>query len=184
MLCLSPWTRAYSAALYVYKCIYMYIYVCIYIYTDIYIYIYIYIYTYIYIRTFCSRMFCLPWRSCTPRHILKRIHTYHNHKQIRKRINESMLFRSPLTRAYSAALYIYVYMYMHMHLCIYAYIFIYVYIYMYIYVYIYIFIYIYIYIYIYTMGPGPGLVARVLWLYCMRLASSGVGCVRRVPSVA
>jgi len=24
-----------------------------------------------------------------------------------------------------------------------------------------------------TMGPGPGLVARVLWLYCMRLASSG-----------
>jgi len=35
-----------------------------------------------------------------------------------------------------------------------------------------------------TMGPGPGLVARVLWLYCMRLASSGVGCVHRVPSVA
>jgi len=33
---------------------------------------------------------------------------------------------------------------------------------------------------IYTMGPGPGLVARVLWLYCMRLASSGVGGVRRV----
>jgi len=32
-----------------------------------------------------------------------------------------------------------------------------------------------------TMGPGPGLVARVLWLYyCMRLASSGVGGVRRV----
>ena len=32
------------------------------------------------------------------------------------------------------------------------------------------------------MGPGPGLVARVLWLYCMRLASlaSGVGGVRRV----
>ena len=24
-----------------------------------------------------------------------------------------------------------------------------------------------------TMGPGPGLVARVLWLYCMRLASLG-----------
>ena len=36
-----------------------------------------------------------------------------------------------------------------------------------------------IYIY-YTMGPGPGLVARVLWLYWMRLASSGVGGVRRV----
>jgi len=32
----------------------------------------------------------------------------------------------------------------------------------------------------YTMGPGPGLVARVLWLYCMRLASSAVGGVRRV----
>jgi len=31
-----------------------------------------------------------------------------------------------------------------------------------------------------TKGPGPGLVARVLWLYCMRLASSGVGGVRRV----
>jgi len=31
-----------------------------------------------------------------------------------------------------------------------------------------------------TMGPGPGLVARVVWLYCMRLASSGVGGVRRV----
>jgi len=31
-----------------------------------------------------------------------------------------------------------------------------------------------------TTGPGPGLVARVLWLYCMRLASSGVGGVRRV----
>jgi len=31
-----------------------------------------------------------------------------------------------------------------------------------------------------TTGPGPGLVARVLWLYCMRLASSGVGCVRGV----
>ena len=31
-----------------------------------------------------------------------------------------------------------------------------------------------------TMGPGPGLVARVLWLYCTRLASSGVGGVRRV----
>jgi len=33
-----------------------------------------------------------------------------------------------------------------------------------------------------TMGPGsgPGLVAHVLWLYCMRLASSGVGGVRRV----
>jgi len=30
------------------------------------------------------------------------------------------------------------------------------------------------------MGPGPELVARVLWLYCMRLASSGVGGVRRV----
>jgi len=54
----------------------------------------------------------------------------------------------------------------------------------------YIHIHIYIYI-IYTaiaminaiitmgMGPGPGLVARVLWLYCMRLASSGVGGVRR-----
>jgi len=40
----------------------------------------------------------------------------------------------------------------------------------------------FIYIYIITMGPGPGpgLVARVLWLYCMRLASSGVGGVRRV----
>jgi len=35
---------------------------------------------------------------------------------------------------------------------------------------------------IYTIGAGPGLVARVLWLYCMRLASSGVGVggVRRV----
>ena len=32
----------------------------------------------------------------------------------------------------------------------------------------------------YTMGPGPGLVAHVLWRYCMRLASSGVGGVRRV----
>jgi len=34
----------------------------------------------------------------------------------------------------------------------------------------------------YTMGPGPGLVAHVLWRYCMRLASSGVGVggVRRV----
>ena len=31
-----------------------------------------------------------------------------------------------------------------------------------------------------TMGPGPGPVARVLWLYCMRLASSGVGGLRRV----
>jgi len=31
-----------------------------------------------------------------------------------------------------------------------------------------------------TMGPGPGLVAHVLWRYCMRLASSGVGDVRRV----
>jgi len=31
-----------------------------------------------------------------------------------------------------------------------------------------------------TMGPGPGLAARVLWLYSMRLASSGVGGVRRV----
>jgi len=30
------------------------------------------------------------------------------------------------------------------------------------------------------MGSGPGLVARVLWLYCMRLASSGVRGVRRV----
>jgi len=30
------------------------------------------------------------------------------------------------------------------------------------------------------MGPGPGLVARVLRLYCMRLASSDVGGVRRV----
>ena len=29
------------------------------------------------------------------------------------------------------------------------------------------------------MGPGPGL-AHVLWRYCMRLASSGVGGVRRV----
>jgi len=25
------------------------------------------------------------------------------------------------------------------------------------------------------MGPGPGLVARVLWQYCIRLASSGGG---------
>ena len=32
----------------------------------------------------------------------------------------------------------------------------------------------------YTMGPGPGLVTHVLWRYCMRLASSGVGGVRRV----
>jgi len=31
-----------------------------------------------------------------------------------------------------------------------------------------------------TMGPGPGLVAHVLCRYCMRLASSGVGGVRRV----
>ena len=31
-----------------------------------------------------------------------------------------------------------------------------------------------------TMRPGPGLVAHVLWRYCMRLASSGVGGVRRV----
>ena len=31
-----------------------------------------------------------------------------------------------------------------------------------------------------TMVPGPGLVAHVLWWYCMRLASSGVGGVRRV----
>ena len=31
-----------------------------------------------------------------------------------------------------------------------------------------------------TMGPGPGLVAHVLWRYCMRLASSGVGGVRWV----
>ena len=31
-----------------------------------------------------------------------------------------------------------------------------------------------------TMGPGPGLVAHVLWRYCMRLASSRVGGVRRV----
>ena len=31
-----------------------------------------------------------------------------------------------------------------------------------------------------TMGQGPGLVAHVLWRYCMRLASSGVGGVRRV----
>jgi len=30
-----------------------------------------------------------------------------------------------------------------------------------------------------TMRPGPGLVAHVLWRYCMRLASSGVGGVRR-----
>ena len=37
-----------------------------------------------------------------------------------------------------------------------------------------------VYIYIYNMGPGPGLVAHVLWRYCMRLASSGVGGVRRV----
>ena len=31
-----------------------------------------------------------------------------------------------------------------------------------------------------TMGPGSGLVAHVLWRYCMRLASSGVGGVWRV----
>ena len=31
-----------------------------------------------------------------------------------------------------------------------------------------------------TTGLGPGLVAHVLWRYCMRLASSGVGGVRRV----
>ena len=30
------------------------------------------------------------------------------------------------------------------------------------------------------MGPGPGLVAHVLWRYCMRLTSSGVGGVRPV----
>ena len=34
-----------------------------------------------------------------------------------------------------------------------------------------------------TMGPGPGLVAHVVWRYCMRLASSGVGGVRRVRLV-
>ena len=33
---------------------------------------------------------------------------------------------------------------------------------------------------IHKTGPGPGLVAHVLWQYCMRLASSGVGGVRRV----
>ena len=33
------------------------------------------------------------------------------------------------------------------------------------------------------MGPGPGLVAHVLWRYCMRLASSGVGGMRRVRLV-
>ena len=44
--------------------------------------------------------------------------------------------------------------------------------------------YIIIILYTITMGPGPGLVARVVCLYCMRLASSGVGCVHRVPSVA
>ena len=38
----------------------------------------------------------------------------------------------------------------------------------------------FIIIYRITMGPGPGLVAHVLWRYCMRLASSGVGGVRRV----
>ena len=27
-----------------------------------------------------------------------------------------------------------------------------------------------------TMGPGPGLVARVLWLYCMWLGASIIGC--------
>jgi len=37
-----------------------------------------------------------------------------------------------------------------------------------------------LYLLLYTMGPGPGLVAHVLWRYCMRLASSGVGGVRRV----
>ena len=31
-----------------------------------------------------------------------------------------------------------------------------------------------------TMGTGPGPVAHVLWRYCMRLASSGVGGVRQV----
>jgi len=59
--------------------------------------------------------------------------------------------------------------------------YIYVYIYIYIYIYTYIYIYIYIYMYIlYTMGRGRGVVAHVLWQYCMRLASSGVGGVRRV----
>ena len=38
----------------------------------------------------------------------------------------------------------------------------------------------YFIIYYFTMGPGLGLVAHVLWRYCMRLASSGVGGVRRV----
>jgi len=33
---------------------------------------------------------------------------------------------------------------------------------------------------LWAMGPGAGLVAHVLWRYCMRLASSGVGGVRRV----
>ena len=65
---------------------------------------------------------------------------------------------------------------------------IYIYIYIYIYIaiiYSYIILYLYLsinikpYIYI-TMGPGPGLVAHVLWRYCMRLAPSGVGGVRRV----
>ena len=44
----------------------------------------------------------------------------------------------------------------------------------------YIYLSIYLSIFIYTMGPGPGLVAHVLWWYCMRLVSSGVGGVRRV----
>ena len=57
---------------------------------------------------------------------------------------------------------------------------IYIYVHTYIYIYTHTHTHIYIYIYIYTMGPGPGLVARVVWLYCMRLASSGVGGVRRV----
>jgi len=39
---------------------------------------------------------------------------------------------------------------------------------------------IFVIIIIITMGPGPGLVAHVLWRYCMWLASSGVEGVRLV----
>ena len=35
-----------------------------------------------------------------------------------------------------------------------------------------------------TMGPGPGLVAHVLWRYCMRLAASVIGCWRRAAGAA
>jgi len=76
-------------------------------------------------------------------------------------------------------IYIYIYIYIYVCVCVCVFVCAYMYIYIYIYMRI-LYIYIYIYIYIYTMGPGSGLEAHVLWRYCMRLASSGVGGVRRV----